>query len=57
VKLADLVRHPTKNLGERFAIESGAIRGDAPQRQVTRLQGAFEPTPKDPDVIMVGIVV
>jgi hypothetical protein len=54
---ADVVRHATKNLSERLGREEGAIGGDAPQRHVTRLQGALEPTQKRPDVLVVGIVV
>ena len=57
MKLAQLMRHPTKDLGEGLGIERRAIGGDTPQCQVTRLQSAFEPTEKSSDVLVGGIVV
>jgi hypothetical protein len=51
MKLAKLMRHPTKDLGEGLGIEGRAIGGDASQRQATRLQGRFEPIQKGPDVM------
>ena len=57
MKLAKLMRHPAKDLGEGLGIERRAIGGDAQELHVTRVQGRFQPTQKNPDVIMVGIVV
>ena len=57
MKLAQLMRYPIKNLGEGRGRERRAIGGDAPQRQVTRCQGRFQPPQKGPDVLVVGVVV
>ncbi len=57
MKLAQLMRYPIKNLGEGRGRERRALGGDAPQRQVTRCQGRFQPTQKGPDVLVVGVVV
>ena len=57
MKLADLMWHPTKDLGEGLGIERRAIGRDTQQRQVTCHQGRFQPPKKRPDIIVVGIVV
>jgi len=57
MKLAQLMRHPTKDLGEGRGIERRAIGGDAQERQVTGDQGGFQPPQKGPDVVVGGIMV
>jgi hypothetical protein len=57
MKLAQLMGHPAKDLGEGCGIEGRTIGGHAQQRQVTRCQGRFQPTQKGPDVIVGGIMV
>src|SRR5215510_9983007 len=57
MKLAELMGHPTKDLGEGGGREGRTISGHAQQRQVTRCQGCFQPTQKGADVIVGGIMV
>jgi hypothetical protein len=57
MKLAQLMRHPAKDLGEGGGIEWRTIGGYASQRQVTRCQGRVQPPQKGPDVIVGGIMV
>ncbi len=55
--LAPLMRHPTKDLGEGRGRERRAIGGNAQERQVTGVQGGFQPTQQGPDVVVLGGVV
>ena len=57
MKLAELMRHPAKDLSEGLGIEGRAIGRDAPQRQVPRGQGGFQAAQKGPDIVMGGGVV
>jgi hypothetical protein len=57
MKLAQLMRHPAKDLGEGGRIEGRTIGGHAPQCQVTHCQGRLQPLQKGPDIIVGGIVI
>ncbi len=57
MKLADVMRYPTKDLGEGRGRARRAIGRDTQQRHVTCHQGRFQPPQKRPDIIVVGIVV